>query len=180
MPLTLLLDLDYTLLDTKLDSFIPVYFQALSQHLAGRVSGEKMIHALIASMDVMNKNEDPRRTLQEVLDSEFYPKIGIQKDELLDVVEDFYDNIFPTLRKHTKQKPDAVPLIEWALSCGYRVAIATDPLFPYKATYHRVCWAGFDPERFELISTVEHFHFSKSHLAYYAEMLGRGALKVCR
>jgi hypothetical protein len=34
-------------------------------------------------------------------------------------------------------------------------------------------WAGFDPERFELVSTFEHFHFTKTHPAYYAEVLGR-------
>jgi hypothetical protein len=36
-----------------------------------------------------------------------------------------------------------------------------------------VRWAGFDPEAFELISTFDHFHFSKTHPAYYAEVLGR-------
>ena len=34
MSLTLLFDLDDTLLDTNLDAFVPAYFQALSQHLA--------------------------------------------------------------------------------------------------------------------------------------------------
>ena len=37
MSLTLLLDLDDTLLDTNLDAFMPAYFQALSQHLANHV-----------------------------------------------------------------------------------------------------------------------------------------------
>ena len=67
----------------------------------------------------------------------------------------------------------SVPLIEWAFSQGYRVAIATDPLFPRKATYHRLRWAGFEPERFELVSTFENFHFTKTHSAYYAEVLGQ-------
>jgi hypothetical protein len=64
-------------------------------------------------------------------------------------------------------------LIEWASSRGYRIAIATDPLFPRKATHHRLRWAGFDPEQFELVSSFDDFHFSKTHPAYYAEVLGR-------
>ena len=88
-------------------------------------------------------------------------------------LDDFYDRVFPTLSVHTQQRPAAVPLIEWATACGYRVAIATDPLFPRKATYHRLRWAGFDPEQFDLISTFEDFHFSKTQPAYYAEVLGR-------
>jgi hypothetical protein len=53
------------------------------------------------------------------------------------------------------------------------VAIATDPLFPRKATQHRLRWAELDPERFELVSSFEDFHFSKTYPAYYAEVLGR-------
>ena len=173
MPLTLLFDLDDTLLDTNLEAFLPAYFQALVSHLSGRVSADVMLRSLIHGMGLMNESEDPTRTLQEVFEAAFYPKLGIPKKELLDVFENFYDEVFPELAEHTTAKPAAVPLIEWALSCGFRVAIATDPFFPRKATYHRIRWAGLDSEKLELISTFEHFHFSKTHSAYYAEMLGR-------
>lgn len=173
MPLTLLLDLDDTLIDTNLDAFVPAYFQALGQHMSGRVSPEVMLGALISGTSLMTESEDPTRTLEEIFDSRFYPKLGIAKQDLIDVIEDFYDTIFPTLAAHTNQRAEAVALVEWALSRGYRVAIATDPLFPRKATYHRIRWAGIDPSTVELISTFEHFHFSKTHPAYYAEVLGR-------
>ena len=173
MSLTLLFDLDDTLLDTNLEAFIPAYFQALASHMSGRVSADVMLRALIHGMGLMNDSEDPTRTLQEVFEADFYPKLGIPKEELLDVFENFYDEVFPKLAKHTTARPAAVPLIEWALSCGFRVAIATDPFFPRKATYHRIRWTGLDPEKLELISTFEHFHFSKTHSAYYAEMLGQ-------
>lgn len=173
MPLTLLLDLDDTLIDTNLDTFIPAYFQALGGHMSGRVAPEVMLRALISGTNLMNESEDPTRTLEEVFDSRFYPKLGIPKEDLAEVFDDFYDSIFPGLASHTRQKIEAVSFVEWALSCGYRVAIATDPLFPRKATYHRLRWAGIDPQTIELISTFEHFHFTKTHPAYYAEILGR-------
>jgi hypothetical protein len=34
-------------------------------------------------------------------------------------------------------------------------------------------WAGFEPEQFEIVSSFDHFHFTKTHPAYYAEVLGR-------
>src|SRR6266498_4156280 len=173
MSLTLLLDLDDTLLDTNLDAFMPAYFMALSQHLANHTAPNTMLRALVAGVNLMNESEDPTRTLQEIFDSDFYPKLDVARDEMVELIEDFYDHVFPTLAQHTRQRPEAVPLIEWAASCGYRIAIATDPLFPRKATYHRLRWAGFDPSQFELISTFEHFRFSKTHPAYYAEMLGQ-------
>jgi hypothetical protein len=111
--------------------------------------------------------------LQDVFEENFCPQLGVSKEEMPGVIEKFYDEVFPTLGGHTRQRPEAVPLIEWALSRGYRVAIATDPLFPCKATLHRIRWAGLEPHRFEVISTFEHFHFSKTYSAYYAEVLGR-------
>jgi FMN phosphatase YigB (HAD superfamily) len=173
MSLTLLLDLDDTLLDTNLEAFVPAYFQALSQHMAGYVPPNTMLRSLVNGMHLMNENENPTRTLQEVFEAYFYPDLGIPKEELSDVLEGFYDDVFPTLGDRTAIKPEAAGFIEWALSRGFRVAIATDPLMPSKATYHRVRWAGLDPDRLELISTFDHFHFSKTHPAYYAEVLGR-------
>jgi FMN phosphatase YigB (HAD superfamily) len=173
MSLTLLLDLDDTLLDTNLDAFMPAYFQALTQHMAGHVAPSRMQRALIAGVNLMYESEDPTQTLEEIFNADFYAKLGFSRHDLIHVVEEFYDQIFPSLARHTRQRPEAVSLIEWAYSRGYRIAIATDPLFPRKATYHRLRWAGFDPERFELVSSFEHFHFTKTHPAYFAEVLGR-------
>src|SRR5262245_15360275 len=112
MSLTLLFDLDDTLLDTNLEAFVPAYFQALAQHMEGRVSAAVMLRAFVQGWSLMNESVDPTRTLQEVFDSDFYPKLGIPKEELSDVIEEFYDNVFPTLRVHTRQRPEAAPLIQ--------------------------------------------------------------------
>lgn len=173
MSLTLLFDLDDTLLDTNIEVFVPAYFQSLSEHMASYVAPDVMLRALLSATKLMMGNEDPSRTLQEVFEPEFYSRIGIPKAELHDDVDKFYDDVFPSLRVHTQQRPSAVPLIEWALSKGYRLAVATDPLFPHKATLHRLRWAGLDPSQFEIISTFEDFHFTKSSPAYYAEVLAQ-------
>jgi FMN phosphatase YigB (HAD superfamily) len=173
MPLTLLLDLDDTLLDTNVDVFTPAYFQALIKHLDGRVNPDLMLGALLRGMGLMNVSEDPTRTLKEVFDASFYPELGVAREDLEEVLDDFYDNVLPQLESHTKRRPEAAPFVAWAESQGFRVAIATDPLLPRKATHHRVRWAGIDPDTVELITTFETFHFSKTHPAYYAEVLGR-------
>ncbi|HJS18597.1 MAG TPA: hypothetical protein VJ785_07600, partial [Anaerolineales bacterium] len=127
MQLTLLLDLDDTLLDTNLDSFGPAYFHALEGHMARRVAPEVMLTALISGTNLMNESEDPTHTLQEVFESSFIPAVGISKEEFDEFVDDFYDNVFPTLGSLTKQRAEAASLVEWALARGFRVAIATDP-----------------------------------------------------
>jgi FMN phosphatase YigB (HAD superfamily) len=174
MP-TLLLDLDDTLLDTNMDAFLPAYFQALSLHLAAHVQSDVMLPALVSGTRAMIASLDPGRTLQEVFDERFYPALGIDRNALAQVLDDFYDNVFPGLEALTDKRPEAAELVRWALDKGYRVGIATDPLFPLKATHHRLRFAGVAPEEhaFALVSSYETFHFSKSHPAYYAEFLGR-------
>ena len=173
MTLTLLLDLDDTLLNTNIDSFIPAYFQALAKELTPHIAPEVMLRALMSGTKRMMESEDFSQTLEQVFNAEFYPQINSSREEVVDTLEKFYDNVFPTLGGVTTPKPEAKPFIDWAFSQGFRIAIATDPIFPRKATYHRLRWAGFEPEQFEIVSSFEHFHFTKTHPAYYAEVLGR-------
>ena len=173
MTLTLLFDLDDTLLETNMGAFIPAYFQALSNHLAEYVQPETMLPALMKGTELMLASQDPSQTLQEVFETYFYPQLGVSKEKLHHVIEQFYDEVFPSIGSVTKKRAGAVELVDWAFAKGYRVAIATDPLFPRKAIDHRIRWAGLDPGRFELVSSFETFHFTKSHPAYFAEVLGQ-------
>jgi FMN phosphatase YigB (HAD superfamily) len=173
MSLTLLLDLDDTLLNTNLQSFMPAYFQALANEMSSQVTPTLMFQALISGMQKMNESDDFSKTLKEVFDDEFYPQLNMEKGNLDSVIENFYDLVFPTLQNLTSPKDGAKELVEWAMQKKYRIAIATDPLLPTKATHHRLRWAGFDPNQFEIVSTYENFHFSKTYPAYYAEVLGK-------
>ena len=142
MNLILLLDLDDTLLETNIENFIPAYFQALSKYLNFYVKPEILLPALMAGTNSMLVSQDPSRTLQDVFEADFYPKLGIPKVQLIEQIDYFYDNIFPKLESLTKRREGASELVDAAIAKGYRVTIATDPLFPRKATYHRVRWAG--------------------------------------
>lgn len=172
MTLTLLLDLDDTLLNTNLESFIPAYFQALAKALSPFVAPELMLRSLMAGTKRMLENQDFSQTLEQVFSETYYSQMDSTRDALMEALEHFYANDFPLLRELTSQKPEAKPFVDWAISKGYRIAIATDPLFPSVATEHRLRWAGFDPAQFELVSSFERFHFTKTSPAYYAEVLG--------
>jgi FMN phosphatase YigB (HAD superfamily) len=173
MTLTLLLDLDDTLLNTNINSFIPAYFQALAKELAPHIAPDLMLRALMSGTKRMMESADFSQTLEQVFNAEFYPQIDSPYEKIAGAIDNFYDQVFPTLSGVTTPKPEAKPFVDWAFSQGFRIAIATDPFFPRKATYHRLRWAGFDPEQFELVSAFEQFHFTKTYPAYYAEVLGR-------
>jgi hypothetical protein len=82
MPITLLLDLDDTLLNTNMEAFIPAYFQTLSCALADEVAPEVMLPALMGGTKAMLANKDPALTLREVFDAYFFPKLGMDRSIL--------------------------------------------------------------------------------------------------
>jgi FMN phosphatase YigB (HAD superfamily) len=174
MTFTLLLDLDDTLLDTNLNTFIQKYFQALAGALAPHVAPESMLPALIGGTKKMMANQDPAHTLREVFDAYFFPKIGIAQARLQPEFDKFYEEAFPALQPLTRPRPAAVELVEWACAQGWRVAIATNPLFPLSAIQQRLRWAELPPEKypFVLVTSYETSHFAKSP-AYYAEVMTR-------
>ena len=173
MTLTLLLDLDETLLNTNQDVFFPAYIQALATNFASTLEPKLVMRALMSSIEKMNQNEDFSRTLKDVFSDEFCPQVGMTREELDAHIDVFYSRVFPTLRGITSQISETQPFIEWAVKQGYRLVVATDPLLPRPATRQRVQWAGLNPDQFELISTFEDFHFLKNFSAYYAEVLGQ-------
>lgn len=176
MTLTLLLDLDDTLLDSDMEGdFIPTYFGALGKVMSEYVAPDKLLKYLMLGTNAMIENDDPTETLEDVFSREFYPNLDAGRDILDPAIARFYKDIFPTLAYLTKARPEAVDLVEWAFAQGYRVAISTNPLFPQAAVYSRLRWAGLAPEKypFEIISSFENFHFSKPNPAYFAEVLGQ-------
>jgi FMN phosphatase YigB (HAD superfamily) len=175
MPITLLLDLDDTLLNTNMDAFIPAYFQALSTALADVVAPDVMLPALMGGTRAMLANRDPAQILREVFDAHFFPRLNMDRTVLQGRIDQFYDDVFPALGSLTSPIPEAVCLVDWAFEQGHRVVIATNPLFPLKAIQHRLRWAGLPPEKypFALVTSYENMHFTKEMVAYYPETLAQ-------
>jgi FMN phosphatase YigB (HAD superfamily) len=175
MSLTLLLDLDDTLLGNDMGTFIPAYLQALGEHLKSHVSPNTLIPALLESTQAMLQDNSPDRSLKQVFDTGFYPTLGLDPEALQEPIASFYTDEFPKLRHLTQFKQEAVDLIDESLRRGYDLVLATNPLFPLTAVLQRLEWAGFQADRppFLLIPSYETFHFAKPNLAFFAEILGR-------
>ena len=137
MSLTILIDLDGTLLSNNIDNFIPVYLEALSRHLAP-IPQQVIIHEILSATRKMVENQSPVDTLEVVFDRHFYPAIGTTKFALQDKIDSFYGKIYPTLRQYTCQRPGVIEFIKNSFKQGCQVAIATNPVFPRTATHQRL------------------------------------------
>lgn len=175
MTLTLLVDLDNTLLGNDMETFIPAYLGALGKYLSDWVPPEKMVDTMLAATRDMMANNDPRQTLKQAFDPSFYPPLGLDEVEMRVPLQEFYAHHFPTIQGVTQFRPAAPEFIQAAARRGYLVGIATNPLFPLTAITQRLAWAGLPPESngFCLVPSYETFHFAKPNPAYFAEFLGR-------
>jgi len=106
-----LLDLDDTLLQNPLDKFLPAYVHALADHLAQYVSPEKMIPQLMHATDRMISKADGCETLETTFDEDFYFPLGLQKEQLGEVLLDFYEkgtmNFAPSHRLYPFLEPSS-------------------------------------------------------------------------
>ncbi len=174
MTITVLLDLDDTLLGNVTDQFIPRYTQALSNYF--NFAPVNIVNKSLANaINAMLLNDSAGVTLEQAFDRSFYPSIGVLKPDVASTVTRFYSEEYPKLQKYVTHQPQAVELVDELVNLGYDIVIATNPLFPQTATEQRLAWAGLAVEKydFKIVSTYENFHFSKPNPAYYIELLAQ-------
>jgi FMN phosphatase YigB (HAD superfamily) len=175
MNLTILTDLDDTLLRNSNEKFLPRYLQSLSSYLGDYASPEIVLDALMKSTFKSLETARMDSTIKERFDQYFYPVLNTSPEAMQDTLLDFYTNHFPAFNPNLKPDPVVLSTISQALEKEYQIAVATQPIFPAIATHERLRWAGLAPEEipFEIISTYEDFHFGKPDPAYYFELIAQ-------
>ncbi|MBI9048449.1 MAG: HAD family hydrolase [Anaerolineaceae bacterium] len=170
--IAVLFDLDDTLLGNNMDNFLPGYLNALSQAVP-EVSSNKLITTLLAGTRKMLTKTMPENTLEEVFNDYFYPGIGVSKDKLENKIAAFYKYDFPSLKSLTQTKNESLNIVAQIKKRGHSITIATNPLFPSAAQYHRVEWAGFNNTNgiFDDVTSFENYHFCKPYPEYYSEII---------
>ena len=165
-----LFDLDGTLLPMDYDLFIKYYFGSLAKKFAPLgYDAEKLINAVWHGTEAMGKN-DGSTTNEEVFWKTFASDLGerVLKDKV--VFEDFYANEFQNIEKLCSVNQKADELVKSLKNKGYKVVLATNPLFPDIATSSRIRWANLEKKDFDLYTTYENSSFSKPNLAYYEDI----------
>ena len=166
-----LFDLDATLLPMDQDAFVTAYFETLTKKLVSCGYDRKVAMDAVWNGVVDMMKDDGQRTNEEAFWNRFesiYGKIS-QKDLL--VFDEFYDNDFDSIRELCGFDPSASKVVRELKNKGYRVVLATNPVFPFVATKKRIEWAGLSACDFEYITTYENSTYSKPHVNYYTEIL---------
>lgn len=166
----LLFDLDGTLLSNDMTVFLPHYFRLLSAQVEHLVRPAHFLHHLLQATEAMRAN-DGHATNEEVFASAFYPAVGCPREVLEPIFLNFYANEFPKLRQYTRPRSEARSLVQFAFDSGYRLVVATNPVFPAVAVEQRLAWAGLAGMPFDLVTTYENARATKPSPLYFLQIL---------
>lgn len=165
-------DLDGTLLPMELDDFITEYFKALVPYAVHLMPPEQFFLYMGDAMKRMIGDDDPNRTNEEVFMERFLSQSGLEQDKVWPLLERFYEEEFPKLRKYVTPTPVARQVVQAAMEQGMDVIVATNPVFPRAAIEERLRWAGVE-DLIKWVTVYEESHFCKPHVQYYREVVGR-------
>ncbi|SJZ30475.1 HAD family hydrolase [Selenihalanaerobacter shriftii] len=170
---TVLFDLDGTLLPIELDVFLENYFQALTKEFMDVANPNEFINMLMkATGEMINNNGE--KLNQEVFMEAFIPQVEIDdKTEIIGRFDQFYREKFPLLKENWELNNISSELVKLFKDLGYRMVIATNPLFPREAVVERMRWVGLNPDDFDLVTSYENMHYSKPNLKYYQEIMDK-------
>lgn len=167
MITTILFDLDGTLLPMDNDEFTKGYFGLLVRKLAPYgYDKQELVPAVWAGTAAMVKNNG-KCSNYEVFWKTFAGVLGDRVYETKPVFDEFYSNEFNNAKAFCGADEKAAEAVKAAKKLGYRIALASNPLFPEEAQKARVKWAGVDPEAFEFIAAYENLSYCKPNPDYY-------------
>lgn len=170
---TILFDLDGTLLPMDQDIFVKGYLGGLAKKLAPYgYNLEIFPRAMWAGVEAMTKNDGSVRN-DEAFWRTFCSFMGehVRNDE--PIFEDFYRNEFQKVKDICGYNPESAKVIHLLKDSGFRVILATNPLFPAIATESRIRWAGLEPEDFEYYTVYDNSYHCKPNPEYYQDIIDK-------
>ena len=167
----ILFDLDGTLLPQDQEEFVKYYFKTISARLAPLgYEPERLIKTIWQGTGAMIKNNGVKSNEQVFWDV-FLNEFGSIAEADMAQFDEYYKTDF-NLVKEVCGFDEAVPkAIRHLKDDGYRLVVATNPIFPEVAIKSHISWAGLDCNDFELITTYENSYYCKPNPKYYQSIL---------
>ena len=169
----ILFDLDGTLLPMDQEVFTKDYFKRLAAKLLPHgYQADQLVDGIWAGTAAMVKN-DGTCTNEEAFWRRFVQIFGEKALADKPIFDEYYRVEFQQVAEVCGCSAEAKDTIEELKKRGYRIALATNPIFPAIATESRIRWAGLEPEEFELYTTYENTCYCKPNPDYYRDLLQR-------
>lgn len=169
-------DLDGTLLPMDVDKFMYAYKESLENHFKALNAQEGLFNKVMTSVGHVVKDQGPQKNDAKFFDH-FFEGFEGDKQAYLDHFEKFYEREFDKVQLSTYVSKPLVEAVGLLKAKGYKMIIATNPIFPMAANLKRIEWAGLDPKDFDYISSFESNTACKPFSKFYQEVLTLNDLK---
>ncbi|MCR6096424.1 HAD family hydrolase [Salipaludibacillus agaradhaerens] len=163
----ILFDLDGTLLPMDTEAFISTYMSELAARVSHIVSPDIFTKALWNGTKAMMSDTNSTITNEKVFEAVFLKETGLKKEDIWPELDEFYITTFPSFSYLCHSQPIARHIVEEAVKKQYKIAVATNPVFPKAAIHHRLEWAGISDMPFDLVTVYEESTFTKPHKQYF-------------
>ncbi|MGN0493307.1 MAG: HAD family hydrolase [Acutalibacteraceae bacterium] len=166
----ILFDLDGTLLPMDQDKFANGYFSRLIKKLAPLgYDPKKTVDGIWAGTAAMVKNNGQITNEQAfwLKFKEFFGEMALKDKPVFD---EYYRVEFKEVKSDCGFNPAAAETVKKLKERGFKLILATNPIFPAVATESRIEWAGLDKSDFALYTTYENSHYCKPNPEYYREI----------
>ena len=167
----ILFDLDGTLLPMDQEVFTKAYFKELCKKMSPYGYDVKGLTSGVWSGTAAMVRNDGGQTNEDAFWSVFAGVFGDRVYEDKRIFNEFYENEFDLAKEVCGYDEDADHTIKELKGKGYRLILASNPIFPETAQIKRMRWAGVDPNDFDYITAYENSHFCKPNSKYYNEII---------
>ena len=166
----LLLDLDGTLIQFDLNTFIQKYLLLIQDYFSHLPFARSVPDWILGGTGVMLNSLETITNKEKFL-RYFQGKSGLSENEIWEIFLHFYDTDYNKLKEITEPMAGAKNFLDTAVAADYQLVLATQPVFPEVAIRKRLLWAGLEGIHFKLITHIDNMKASKPHRQYYEQIL---------
>jgi FMN phosphatase YigB (HAD superfamily) len=165
----ILFDLDGTLLPWDTDEFINEYFNYVSVFFKDMVEPKVFLKHFVSSVNTMMENSG-NMSNEEAFMNSFIPAINIDKETIYASFNTFYEKEFPKLKSIANFSQWSEKILQALLKKGYKIVLASNPVFPLAAMLERMSWVNVDKIPWSLITSYENSYYCKPSINYYLDI----------
>lgn len=168
---TILFDLDGTLLQINNKAFEQQYFGAMVEHLKDLYQPKELIDLIWSCTKEMVKDTSNLTNMESFYQA-MENRVGADHlEDLKGYFDAFYEGPFDAVKNAVLDNSDLVEAVHLLKDKGYRLVVATNPMFPKLAIEKRIAWTNINRSYFDYVTSMENNHFCKPQPLFYQEIL---------